>query len=167
MIILIPFRQSTGFSAFAAPTEQLDRVALLSDKHRVPAELADLLKRPLVAVLATSRPDGGVQNNPMWFAFDGKSIELSHTSDRKKFRNLEESPRLSLCIVDPDNTYRYLEVRGELVDSRPDAGAEFHRALRRRYGMDDTDVPDEAVRVVLRIKPTLFTGRELADQTAN
>ncbi len=140
-------------------------MALLSDKNRVPAELADLLERPLVAVLATCRPDGGVQNNPMWFGFDGTHIELSHTSDRRKFRNLEADPRLSLCIVDPENTFRYLEVRGELLDSRPDPGAEFHRALRRRYGMADADVPDEAVRVVMRIGPTLFTGRELADQT--
>lgn len=67
-------------------------MALLSDKERVPTQLADLLERPLVAFLATTRPDGGVQNNPMWFAFDGTYIELSHTSDRKKFRNLSENP---------------------------------------------------------------------------
>lgn len=141
-------------------------MALLSDKERVPTQLADLLERPLVAFLATTRPDGGVQNNPMWFAFDGTYIELSHTSDRKKFRNLSENPRLSLCIADPENFYRYLEVRGELEETRPDGGAEFHRALRRRYGMDPTHVPDEDVRVVMRIRPTLFSGRDLADQTA-
>lgn len=132
----------------------------------VPPELADLLARPLVAFLATTRPDGGVQCNPMWFAFDGSVLELSHTSDRRKFRNLAVNPQLSMCIADPDNLYRYIEVRGVLERTRPDEGAAFHRALRTRYGMDATHVPDADVRVVMTVRPTSISGRHLADQTA-
>ncbi|HEX5923363.1 MAG TPA: PPOX class F420-dependent oxidoreductase [Baekduia sp.] len=132
---------------------------------RVPPELADLLERPLVAFLATTRPDGGLQCNPMWFSYDGSVIEMSHTSDRKKFRNLAQDPRLSLCIADPENLYRYIEVRGRLESTRPDGEAAFHRGLRVRYGMDPTHVPDADVRVVLAIRPTWIGGRHLADQS--
>jgi PPOX class probable F420-dependent enzyme len=101
----------------------------------------------------------------MWFKFDGSVIEMSHTSDRQKFRNLMANPTVSLCIADPDNLYRYVEVRGALSSVRPDPGATFHRALRARYGMDPTYVPDEAVRVVVTITPTWMGGRHMPDQT--
>ena len=131
----------------------------------VPPELADLLERPLVGFLATRRPDGTLQNNPMWFWFDGSVIEMSHTSDRQKFRNLMSDPSVSLCIPDPENPYRYVEVRGDLVDVRPDEGAAFHRSLRERYGMDTSSVPDAAVRVVLTVRPTTVRGRAMQNPT--
>lgn len=131
----------------------------------VPAELADLLNRPLVAALATQRPDGSLQCNPMWFAFDGETLRMSHTSTRQKIRNIEANPQVSLCIADPDNTFRYVELRGLVTAVDPDADAEFHRELRLRYGMDHAFVADAAERVIITVVPTYIGGREMADPT--
>jgi PPOX class probable F420-dependent enzyme len=132
----------------------------------VPLELADLLDRALVASLATQRPDGTLQCNPMWFAFDGAALRLSHTSTRQKIRNWSVNPSVSMCITDPENTFRYVEVRGLVVSVERDPGAEFHRELRVRYGMDPTEVGDAADRVVVTVRPTFIGGREMADPTA-
>jgi PPOX class probable F420-dependent enzyme len=132
-----------------------------------PPELADLLDRALVGSLATQRPDGTLQCNPMWFAFDGSALRLSHTSTRQKIRNWTANPSVSMCITDPDNTFRYVEVRGRVVSVEPDPGAAFHRALRVQYGMDPTEVRDAADRVVVTLHPTYIGGREMADPTAS
>lgn len=131
----------------------------------VPVELSDLLDRPLVASLATERPDGTLQCNPMWFSFDGTAIKMSHTSTRQKIRNWAANASVSLCITDPENTFRYVEVRGLVTSLESDLDARFHRELRTRYGMDATNVPDAADRVVVTVRITYIGGREMADQT--
>lgn len=123
---------------------------------RPPPSHADLLERPLFAHVATVRPDGAPQSSPMWYEWDGERIRLTHTKTRQKFRNLVHEPRVSLSIVDPDDPYRYLEVRGtvERVDN-DDADASFYRALQRRYDRiyEITDAPE---RVVITVRPERF-----------
>jgi PPOX class probable F420-dependent enzyme len=120
----------------------------------IPASYLDLLERPLYGHLATIRPDGGVQVNPMWFEFDGEFIQFTHTSARQKYRNLMANPVAALSINDPDQPYRYLEVRGVLDHVDPDPEGAFYRQLSRRYGRGDQAPPDAADRVVLFIRPT-------------
>src|ERR1044071_1737571 len=99
----------------------------------VPEGLVDLLERPLVAQVATVRPDGAPQSNPMWFESDGEYLYFSHTTTRQKYRNVRREPRVAVSIVDPESPYRYLEVRGtvERIDDDP-TGARFVR-LAERY----------------------------------
>nr|MDT0664787.1 pyridoxamine 5'-phosphate oxidase family protein [Micromonospora sp. DSM 115978] len=59
-----------------------------------PEAFTDLLDRPLFAHVATVRPDGVIQSNPMWYAWDGESIRLTTTTDRRKHRNITTDPRL-------------------------------------------------------------------------
>jgi PPOX class probable F420-dependent enzyme len=119
----------------------------------IPASHADLLERPLYGHLATIRPDGGVQVNPMWFEFDGEFIRFTHTSTRQKYRNLMANPVAAFSINDPDQPYRYLEVRGVLDHVDPDPEGAFYRQLSRRYGRGDQPPPDAPDRVVLFIRP--------------
>ena len=77
----------------------------------VPAGYDDLLERPLYGHLATTRPDGSVQVSPMWFDWDGELLRFAHTTKRQKYRNVQRNPRVAMSISDPDNPYRYLEVR--------------------------------------------------------
>src|ERR1044071_5049078 len=83
----------------------------------------DLLDRPLFAHLATVRPDGGPQVNPMWFAWDAERevVLLTHTRERHNYRYVQREPRMALSIADPDRPYRYLQVRGvvEAVEDDP------------------------------------------------
>ena len=123
-----------------------------------PASHADLLERPLFASLATVRPDGAPQSNVMWFEWDGRRIRMTHTRDRQKFRNLTHEPRVSLSVFDPDDPYRFLEVRG-VVESIEDDDevASVYRGLQERYGRV-YEIRDAAVRVVVTVRPETFVA---------
>jgi PPOX class probable F420-dependent enzyme len=122
--------------------------ATIPDSHR------DLLERPLYGHLATVRPDGTAQVNPMWFAFDGENLRFTHTSTRQKFRNLAANPSAAMSVADPDRPYRYLEVRGVLERVEPDHEGRFYQELSTRYGRDGKAPADAADRVILVVRPT-------------
>ena len=72
----------------------------------IPKGYETLLERPLYGHLATTRPDGNAQVNPMWFDWDGELLRFTHTTKRAKFRNLERNPAMSLSIINPDDQFR-------------------------------------------------------------
>ena len=116
----------------------------------IPADLADLLERPLYGSLGTVRPGNTVQVNPMWFEWDGTHVRFTHTRKRAKYRNLQQNPSMTLLVIDPDIPQRYLEVRGELEQIVPDPEGAFFVHLGQRYGDPDQQPPaDKADRVVL------------------
>lgn len=116
---------------------------------------SDLLTRPLFGHLAMSRSDGSLQANPMWYQWTGDSILFTTTTDRRKYSNVREFPTVALSINDPDQPYRYLELRGEISATRPDTSGTFFLELAHRYGMVlDGPPPDVARRVVLVMTPT-------------
>lgn len=120
----------------------------------VPADHMDLLERPIVANLATVRPDGTPQVNPMWFVSDGTGtvVRFTHTDQRQKYRNIQLNPNVAVAIQDPDNTSRYLEVRGVVSSITPDPEGDFFRELAVRYGRDFSGVPlDASHRVILEV----------------
>lgn len=118
----------------------------------VPEDHIDLLERPVFAHLATVRPDGSPQVNPMWFVYDGSVIRFTHTDERQKFRNLRQNPQVAISIQDPENPYRYLEVRGRVVDVTPDPEGNFYRELAVRYGRDRGTPPRDAPhRVIISV----------------
>ncbi|MEE6169284.1 MULTISPECIES: PPOX class F420-dependent oxidoreductase [unclassified Mycolicibacterium] len=124
----------------------------------VPDGFEDLLDRPLFGHLATTRPDGTAQVNPMWFDWDGSRLRFTHTTKRQKYRNVTANPAVAMSIHDPDNPYRYLEVRGVVEEIVPDPKAEFFLKLNDRYSGSLTEVPaDVADRVVLVVRPTLYS----------
>ncbi|HEX5829138.1 MAG TPA: PPOX class F420-dependent oxidoreductase [Candidatus Limnocylindrales bacterium] len=98
----------------------------------IPASHLDLLSRPVVGVLTTMLPDGQPQSSLVWVDHDGSCARVNTTLERRKGRDLLANPRVSLLVVDPDDTSRFIQVRGEaeLVTD----GAEAHLdALTRRY----------------------------------
>jgi PPOX class probable F420-dependent enzyme len=128
---------------------------------RPPATHADLLERPLFAHLATVTAGGAPLVNPMWFLWDGERevVKMTHTNSRHNYRYLLREPRVALSIADPDNQYRYLQVRGVVDAFDPDPTGHFFQVLQRRYQGTATEVPDRDVRVVLSIRPTGFKAR--------
>jgi PPOX class probable F420-dependent enzyme len=126
----------------------------------IPESHLDLLTRPLFGHLATTRPDGSLQVTPMWFLFDGDELRFTTTRTRQKYRNLRHDPHLALSVNDPDQPYRYLEVRGEVSAIDPDPRGEFFDVLARRYGMEyQPPVADAADRVVIRMRPTATSSQ--------
>ncbi|MDT0464333.1 PPOX class F420-dependent oxidoreductase [Streptomyces gibsoniae] len=124
-------------------------MSLVPDSHR------DLLERPLFGHLATIRRTGGPQVNPMWFSWDGEYIRFTNTTIRYKYKNITANPPVAVSVNDPEQPYRYLEIRGEVVRIDDDSSAEFFARLAERYGMKlDGPPPDAEHRIVYVVKPT-------------
>jgi PPOX class probable F420-dependent enzyme len=120
----------------------------------IPDSHGDLLERPLFAHLATIRPDGRPQVNPMWFCWDGEHLFFTNTKTRHKYKNVTANPEVAISINDPEQPYRYLEVRGTVERIDGDSSGEFFLTLAERYGMQfDGPPPDAEHRVVYVVKP--------------
>ena len=104
----------------------------------IPQEFADLLRTTTIAHIATIGLKGEPQITPVWFDWDGNIIRFSQTKARQKFRNLQRDPRIALSIVDPNNPYRYLEIRGKVVRIEEDPDLRFLNAMTKRYLGRDT-----------------------------
>ena len=91
----------------------LTKEAAPSKYVEIPETHLDLLMRAVHGVLTTMMPDGQPQSSLVWCDFDGECACVNTTLQRQKGKNLLRNPKASLLIVDPDNTGRYLEIRGE------------------------------------------------------
>ncbi len=132
-----------------------------NDQVVPPASHQDLLDRPLFAHFATVANDASPRVNPMWYLWDAGNgvLKLTHTRSRHNFRYLQQEPRVALSIVDPDDPYRYLQLRGVLDHVEDDPTGAFYQTLQQRYRGFTSEVKDRAVRVVLSIRPTGFKAR--------
>jgi PPOX class probable F420-dependent enzyme len=98
----------------------------IPDSHR------DLLTQPIHAILTTMMPDGQPQSSLVWCDEDGECARVNTTRERQKGRNMLAAPKVSLLIVDPEDTSRYIEIRGEV--ELVEAGALDHLdQLTRQY----------------------------------
>ncbi|GAC1360674.1 MAG: PPOX class F420-dependent oxidoreductase [Ktedonobacteraceae bacterium] len=85
------------------------------------------------AHLATIAPDGSPETSPMWFLWDGEHIKFTHTTDRKKYRNIQRDPRVSVSITDVDDPYIYAEFRGRVERIEEDPTGAFYDILAKHY----------------------------------
>ena len=110
------------------------------------------------AVLATINPDGGPQTSVMWVGREGEQVLFSTVAGRRKHRNLERDPRLSVTIIDADDPENYVELRGTATIEE-DVGRAFDTSLSWKYdGRDpDPDAPG-AVRLIIRTTIDKATG---------
>lgn len=98
----------------------------------IPKSHHDLLTRPIHAVFTTMMPDGQPQSSLVWCDEDGQYARINTTRERQKGRNMLANPKVSLLVVDPEDTSRYIEIRGEV--ELIEAGACDHLdQLTRQY----------------------------------
>ena len=98
----------------------------------IPATHLDLLIRPICGVLTTVDADGQPQSSLVWVDTDGVCARVNTTLQRQKGRNLRANPKTSLLVVDPDNTARYIQIRGDAELVTDDAYGHLD-ALTREY----------------------------------
>jgi PPOX class probable F420-dependent enzyme len=87
----------------------------VSRRVAVPASHADLLDRPLDAVLTTEMPDGRLQSTVVWFSRDGDDVLVNTMREFRKAKNLRERPRATLLVQEPAGAERWVEVRGDVT----------------------------------------------------
>jgi PPOX class probable F420-dependent enzyme len=100
----------------------------------IPAAYLDLLtQKKAIANLATLQPDGSPQVTPVWFDYTNGRIRVNTAKGRVKARNLSEGAKVALSIVDPDNAYRYIQIRGTVTNETTE-GADAHiDSLAKKY----------------------------------
>ncbi len=97
----------------------------LPDGSLIPESHRDLLEQPLLAMLGTIQPDGTPQVMPMWVDLADGLVRVNTALGRQKHANMVRNPHVSLLVVDPDDEFRFIEVRGDVVLITSD-GAEAH-----------------------------------------
>ena len=121
----------------------------------IPAKYRDLFNKKAFASLTTLMPDGSPQTTPVWVDVDGDYVIFNSAKGRQKDRNVRRDPRVAMAIVDPDNPYRYLEIRGKVAEIT-EQGADTHidKMAKKYLGQDKYPYrqPGE-VRVLYKIRP--------------
>ncbi len=122
----------------------------------IPEKYRDLFSKRAFASLATLMPDGSPQVTPVWCDLENDDIVVINSAKgRQKDRNLRRDPRVALAIIDPENPYRYLEIRGKVVEiTEQGAAAHIDKMAKKYLGVDKYPYgqPGE-VRVMYKIKP--------------
>jgi PPOX class probable F420-dependent enzyme len=122
----------------------------------IPDKYLDLFgDKTAFASIATLMPDGSPQVTPVWFDFKNGRVRVNTARGRVKARNMKVGSKVALSIMDPDNPYRYVQVRGRVV-SETEQGADAHiDSLAKKYLRQDKYPFRRAgeVRVIYEIDP--------------
>jgi PPOX class probable F420-dependent enzyme len=126
----------------------------------IPESYRTLFTKKAFAHLATVGRDSAPQVTPVWCDFDGTHVLIFTARVSVKERNLQQNPRVALSVMDPDNPYRYVQIRGRVVEMT-EQGADAHiDALAKKYlGQDryPNRRPGE-VRIMVKIAPEHVQG---------
>ena len=121
----------------------------------IPEKYQDLLQKKAFAQLATLMPDGSPHVAPVWFEYDGKDILVNSAKGRVKDKNMRRDPRVAIAIIDPENPYRYVEIRGRVAEI-VEQGADAHidKMAKKYLGVDKYPYRQASeTRVMFKIKP--------------
>jgi len=127
----------------------------------IPESHLDLFRKKAFAHLATIMPDGSPQVSPVWIDYDGTYLIVNTARGRQKDRNMLKRPKVAVNIQDPDSPYRYLLVRGAVVESTTDGADDVIDRLSLKYRGNpkyQNRRPGE-VRVTFKIRPDRVTAR--------
>ena len=135
--------------------------ATIPDSHQ------DLLLEPVNGVLTTMMPDGQPQMSIVWADFDGQYVLINTTLERQKGKNMQANPRVNVLMIDPKNGTRFLEVRGEVVETTQDGAIShadkqtraYSNGAQRRFYRDiyPEDRQEKETRVIVKIRPKKIT----------
>ena len=111
------------------------------------------LKEGHLAIVATIRGDGTPQQTPTWIDAEDGRVLFNTAEGRAKPKNLRRDPRVSICVVDRQNPYRWLSITG--TAELENEGAEEHiDVLAHRYtGRESYGVGPDEERVIVRVEP--------------
>lgn len=126
----------------------------------IPEKYKDLFEKKAFANLATVMPNGSPQVTPVWVDYDGNYVLVNSARGRQKDKNMKQNSTVALSILDPDNPYRYLEVRGNVAEITEEGAAEHIDKMAKKYmGVEKYPYRQEGeVRVLYKIEPTHFTS---------
>lgn len=122
----------------------------------VPENFLDLFSDTTRAYLylATTMPDGSPQVTPVWFDTDGEYILINSALGRVKDKNMRLRPQVAMAISDPKDPYRYIQIRGRVVEITTDGAVDHINRLSQKYtGHNYYTGPTTEQRVTYKILP--------------
>lgn len=121
----------------------------------IPENYMALFSKPVFGFLTTLMPDGSPQTQPVWVDYENGKVVVNSALGRQKDKNMRRDPRVAVTLMDPDNPYRYLEIRGKVTGITQD-GADSHidKMAKKYLGQDKYPFaqPGEQ-RVLYKIEP--------------
>jgi PPOX class probable F420-dependent enzyme len=121
----------------------------------IPTKFQDLVSDTSKAFLflATLMPDGSPQVTPVWFSTDGDHILINTNEGRVKDKNMKVRRHVAMTIQDPDDPYRYIGIRGEVVGCTREGADEHIEMLSMRYDDKPWKRREDQKRIIFKIKP--------------
>lgn len=121
----------------------------------IPDKYRDLFTKRAFASLGTLMSDGSPQVTPVWVDLDGDLVVVNTARGRQKDKNMRRDPRVALAIIDPENPYRYLEIRGRVAEiTEEGADAHIDKMAKKYLGADKYPYRQSGeVRVMFKIRP--------------
>jgi len=99
----------------------------------VPDDLLDLLTSDRLGHVSALRPDGTIAQHLMWIDWDGEHVLTSSPLGSRKGEHWRRDPQVTLSVVDREDPWRYLVIRGRVTEMRPDEGLAFIDKMSLRY----------------------------------
>ena len=127
----------------------------------IPNSHRDLLTEPVHAILTTLMPDGMPQSSIVWADYDGEYVLVNTTLERQKGRNMQRNPKVTMLVIDPKNSSRWIEVRGKVVEfdrvnaeAHADKLAQCYTGKQHFYGdIYPVEQKHRETRVIVKIEP--------------
>lgn len=123
----------------------------------IPESHADLISDDVraYAYLATSMTDGTPQVTPVWFNTDEQHVLINSTQGRVKDKNMRERPQIALAIHDQENPYRYIQIRGRIVEIKQEGARQHINDLSEKYtGNSEYTLNDpNEIRLIYKLLP--------------
>ena len=122
----------------------------------------DLFQEPVHGVLTTMMPGGMPQSSIVWVDYDGEYVLINTTLERQKGRNMQANPKVTLLMIDPQDSSRWIEVRGQVREMTRDCAEAHADKLTQRYcpnkrhfygDIYPPEQKEKETRVIVRIAP--------------
>jgi PPOX class probable F420-dependent enzyme len=99
----------------------------------IPDSHLDLFQTPVHGVLTTIMPNGMPQSSIIWVDYDGEHLLVNTTLERQKGRNMQTNPKVTILVIDSQDSSRWIEVRGQVQEITQDGAEEHADRLTQRY----------------------------------
>jgi PPOX class probable F420-dependent enzyme len=129
----------------------------------IPENFLDLFVKPVVVALVTVMPDGQPQATPVWTDYVDGYIRINTARGRQKDKNMQRDAKVTVLAIDPENPYRWVEVRGRIADESEATGLEVINALSAKYRNEpdyykrNEGMRGKETRVTYLVEPTKIT----------
>jgi PPOX class probable F420-dependent enzyme len=138
---------------FSPAFAEFSQESIMSAK--IPENFMDLFQKKAFGSLSTLMPDGSPQTNPVWVDYDNGEVWVNTAVGRLKDRNMKRDPRVSVAVIDPDNPYRFVEIRGKVRQVTQEGATQHIDKMAKKYlGKDKYPFAQAGEqRVLFKIKP--------------